>query len=323
MTDFPSNPITPKQIHPGVQFLILIGVLLVALFVGSIIGLAIISARYGIGTFNDIVQLKLDAPNVTNALWILQFTGTTFPILITPIFFSYIIVRDPDDYMKNHFHFSWKLVVLVFLTMLLALPLIEFLGNINAKMILPKALKGLEQWMRDSEDEARKLSDTMMQMKTFAGMIFNLLFIGLLTAIVEEIMFRGCMQTVFVRWTKNVHVAIWITAILFSAFHMEFYGFLPRLVLGLLFGYFTAWSGSIWPAIWGHFVNNGTAVVATYLYQNKIVAFNPDEQQSFTSGGYIISFVITLLLLFIYKYISDKWQDEHHGEELDQDIHVN
>ena len=106
------------------------------------------------------------------------------------------------------------------------------------------------------------------------------------------------MQTIFIRWTKNKHAAVWITAILFSAFHMEFFGFLPRLLLGVLFGYFVAWSGSIWPAIWGHFVNNGTIVVITYLSQHKLIGIGPDDQHVFNNVWYIISLVITLFLLF-------------------------
>jgi hypothetical protein len=314
----PSNPIPHRQIHPAYQFLVVIGLLILALIVGSFIGMFIIGVRYGLDTFTQIVQGNLSAPNVSTSLWILQFFGTTMPILATPIIFSYFIIHEPDDYLKPSFHFPWILIVLVFAIMMLSNPVMEFLSNINQKMILPKFLKGLQDWMRKSEDDTKKLSDLMMQMNTFWGMIFNLLFIGLLTAIVEEILFRGCLQTIFVKWMKNKHVAIWITAILFSAFHMEFFGFLPRLMLGVLFGYFVAWSGSIWPAIWGHFVNNGTVVVITYLYQHKLINTSPDDEQVFNNAGYIISFIITLFLLFVYRYVSVKRQiADTNGEELD------
>lgn len=318
MTDTPYNPIPHRPIHPAYQFLILIGLLLLSLIVGTFIGMGIIMARYGMETFTNIVQSNLSAPNVQTALWILQFFGTTTPILATPIIFSYLIVHEPHDYLKTSFHFPWMLIVLVFVIMMLSNPLIELLGNINQKMVLPKFLQGVQDWMRKSEDDTKKLSDVMMQMSNLWNMIFNLLFIGLLTAIVEEVLFRGCMQTIFVRWMKNKHVAIWITAILFSAFHMEFFGFLPRVLLGLLFGYFTVWSGSIWPAIWGHFVNNGTIVVVTYLFQHKLINVDPDDQQVFSYAGYVISLVITLLLLFIYRYISNRGQiADINGKELD------
>jgi hypothetical protein len=276
-----------------------------------------VASRYGSSVLFDIAKLKLDSPQVQTSLWIIQFAGTTLPILITPIIFAYLVVRDPHDYMKHNFHFPWVLILLVLILSALAFPIIEYLGNVNAKMVLPKALKGLEDWMRQSETDAEKISNAMMQMGTFSSMLFDLLFIGLLTAVIEEILFRGCLQTILLKWTGNIHAAIWITAILFSAFHMEFYGFLPRMFLGLLFGYFVAWSGSIWPAILAHFINNGTVVVATYLAEHKMISIDPNATNLFNNVIYIISIVLTLVLLFVYKYISDKWHLAHHGEELD------
>lgn len=316
MTDVPYNPIPHRQIHPGLQFIVVIGLLILALIVGSFIGMIIIGLRYGTQTLTDILQANLSAPNVSASLWILQFFGTTMPILATPIIFSYFIIREPDEYLKTHLNFPWLLIVVVFVAMMLSNPLIEFLGNLNEKMVLPKFLKGMEDWMRQSENDTKKLSDAMMTMNTFWSMIFNLLFIGLLTAVVEEVLFRGCLQTIFVRWTKNKHVAVWVVAILFSAFHMEFFGFLPRLFLGVLFGYFTAWSGSVWPSIWAHFVNNGSIVVLTYLAQQKIVDIDVDDQHMFGHGIYAASLIITVALLYFYHYIAVKRQIEDHGEEL-------
>jgi membrane protease YdiL (CAAX protease family) len=311
MTDRPIDPIPHRQIHPGLQFLTLIGVVLGLILAGTIISILIISSSFGKDVLNETMNLKVSSVQTQNALWILQIVSTTLPLLLSPVFFSYIIVREPDDYLKTTFHFPWLLIPVVFLTMMLSEPLMEFIGNINQHMNLP-------QWMRDEENRLKQASDSMMQMKTIGSMFFNLFIIGLVTALAEEFLFRGCLQTIFVRWMKNKHVAIWITAILFSAFHMEFFGFLPRMMLGLLFGYFVAWSGSIWPAVWGHFVNNGTVVVITYLYQHKLININPDDQQVFSYAGYIISFIITLFLLFIYRYISAKSQiADTDGEELD------
>ena len=289
-----------NNLHPSVQYLIFIGVLIGALTVGNIIGLGLVVSLYGMKTFTALAQVDTTVPHFAAALWILQTAGTTLPILATPVIFATLVVHDTANYIRANFKFPWILMVLVLVIMFFSSPIIEFLSNINQKMVLPHFL----QWMRDSEDANEKLVAVLLQMNSVWDMLIDVIFVGLLTAIVEEFMFRGCLQTVFEKWFKNMHVAIWVTAILFSAFHMEFFGFLPRLMLGVLFGYFVAWSGSVWPAIWAHFLNNGTAVVVTYLYKQKVTKLNPDDQHVFNYAGYLISFIIILFLFWVYHNIA-------------------
>jgi membrane protease YdiL (CAAX protease family) len=272
--------------------------------VGYFIGAGIITWLYGVDTLTAIAQQNFSVPHVVNALWVLQLVSTTIPIIAVSLLFAYAIVREPQEYLKLNFRFPLLLLVIVFCVMFISSPLIELLGNINQKLVLPHFLDGVQKWMRESEDTAKKLTDVLLLMPTVGSMIARVLFIGLLTAIVEEFMFRGCIQTIFTRWTKNTHAAIWITAVLFSAFHMEFFGFLPRLMLGVLFGYFVAWSGSIWTGVWAHFINNGTAVVASYLFQNKLIKVNPDDQHIFNYSSYLFSFIIILFLLYLYRVIA-------------------
>ena len=85
------------------------------------------------------------------------------------------------------------------------------------------------------------------------------------------------MQNIFTNWTKSAHWGIVIAALLFSAMHMQFYGFLPRFAMGLLFGYLLIWSGSLWLPIICHFTNNGSAVLFTYLNDKGIVDFDSDN----------------------------------------------
>jgi uncharacterized protein len=285
---------------PPVQLILFLAVFGGILIIGTSIGVGLIVVLYGVNTFNAISHLNVTYPHFANSLWILQTAGTTLPIFIAPILFALFIVKDPKEYIKSGFKFPWFLMVLVFAIMFISSPVIELLSNINQKMQLPHFL----QWMRESEDNAQKLTSVLLQMKTIWDMLFDLIFIGLLTAIVEEFMFRGCLQTIFEKWTKNSHAAIWITAILFSAFHMEFFGFLPRMMLGVLFGYFVVYSGSIWTSVWAHFINNGTAVIVTYLYQQKITKISPDDQHVFNYSGYIISLIIILILFWVYRNIA-------------------
>lgn len=308
-----------NRLHPGMQLLIFAGIFLLALFICNLIAAGLVIALYGMKTLMAIAEMNASTPHLISALWILQLVGTTFPIIAAPVFFAKIVVNDSDDYIKPGFRFHWALLLMVFIIMFMSNPTIELLSNINQQMKLPHYLKGLEDWMKDSENSAQKITEAMLQMKTVWDMVMDVLLIGLVTAIVEEFMFRGVIQTIFVRWTKNVHVAVWITAILFSAFHMEFYGFLPRLLLGVLFGYFVAWSGSIWPAVWAHFLNNATDVVVTYLYQHKVISENPDDQHLFNYISYAFSAALLVVLMLIYRKIAlvRKPMPDDDGEELD------
>lgn len=303
---------------PGLQFLVFTAISVAIIFAGNLIGLGVVAGMYGLDAITDIMHMQFNGPHVVSAVYILQLISTTIPIFIAPVFYAYIIAKDPAGYLKPGFRFPWMLFVVAFFVMLISMPLIELSGNINQKMVLPEFLKGLEQWMKNSEEAARRLTMVILRMDTVGDCIKNVLLIGLLTAIAEEFMFRGALQTIMHRWTKNTHAAIWLTATLFSAFHMEFYGFLPRLILGALFGYFVAWSGSIWPAVWGHFLNNASAVVATYLYQHKVVKINPEDQHVFNYTGYVFSFIIIIILLLVYKNIASGQtpSPEINGEEL-------
>jgi membrane protease YdiL (CAAX protease family) len=305
-----------KQMHPGLQFLTFIGIFVFVFLAGNLIGSGIVIGLYGMKTFTALASLDMTVPHFMTAIWIIQTAGTTLPILLTPLFFAWVIVRDVPDYIKPTFRFPWTLLLIVLAVMFLSMPLIEFLSNLNQKMVLPPWLK----WMKESEEQTEKLMEGMLKMGSIWDVISNVLFIGLFTAIAEEFMFRGVLQTIFYKWTKNIHVAIWITAVLFSAFHMEFFGFLPRLLLGLFFGYFVAWSGSIWTGVWAHFINNSTIVIVTYLFQQKVFTGDVNNQHVFNNIAYVISLAVTAALLVIYKIVTDSRKQQpllSNGEELD------
>jgi membrane protease YdiL (CAAX protease family) len=298
----------PSPIHPSLQFLLLIVILAVFMIVGGLIGIGLVMALYGYGTITQAMSFNTSAPHVITAFWILQVLSTTIPLFVAPVVFARFSVKQPKTYLKANFNIPALLFLVIFIIMFCSSPFMEYLVNINQKMVFPDFLKSLGQWMREKEDQATKETQLLLQMKTLGSMLFDLLEIGLLTAIAEEFLFRGCVQTIFTRWTKNPHWGIWITAILFSAFHMQFFGFLPRMLLGVFFGYFVLWSGSIWTSVWAHFINNGTAVVVTYLYQQKATSINPDDQHVFNYGAYAFSLIITVLLFLVYKNIALKKQ---------------
>ncbi|MES2267689.1 MAG: type II CAAX endopeptidase family protein [Bacteroidota bacterium] len=306
-----------NQMSPAKQLLLFIAVFGGIFIVGNLLGFGLVAAIYGINILMDIARLNFSHPQSINALYILQVVTTTIPIFLAPVVFARWILRDTTNYIQPSLRFPMLLFVITFFVMLFSMPLIEVLSNINQQMVLPKWLSGLEQWMKNSEESARRVTEAILQMDSVWDCIKNVFLIGFLTAVAEEFMFRGVLQTIFQKITNNTHLAIWITALLFSAFHMEFYGFLPRTFLGALFGYFVAYSGSIWPAVWGHFLNNATAVISTYLYQKKLIKFSPDDSHLFSYTGYVFSAIIIIILLLVYKKVAQGSQKPQlNGEEL-------
>ncbi|RWY52411.1 CPBP family intramembrane glutamic endopeptidase [Mucilaginibacter gilvus] len=307
-----------NQLSPGRQLLYFLLLFAGIFIVCNVVGAFGIAGMYGANLLRDIGALNFRNPNVGQALYLLQIIAMTFPIFISSVIFARFVVKEPKDLMGVAKPFPWQTLIVVFFIMMLCLPLIELLSRVNQHLNLPASLKGLEKMIRESEDRAQKLTEAILKMNTIGDMLKNLLLVGLLTAIAEEFMFRGVLQPILYRWTKNQHVAVWVTAAIFSAFHLEFFGFLPRVLLGGLMGYFAIWSGSIWPAVWAHFVNNGSAVIVTYLYQQKKIKINPDDTHTFTYSGYIFSAIIVIILLLVYKNITSgkKQAVNINGEEL-------
>jgi membrane protease YdiL (CAAX protease family) len=290
-----------SQITPILQFVILSAGTIGLVFIFSLIAAGIITVIFGAGTLADTFAFNTRNPHIGPALWTLQIISTTLPLFLTPLLFARFIVKEPGEYLKATSKFPPVLLLLILSIMICSSPVMEVLVNINEKLVLPDSMKALEAILRSMEDQAQKATDAMLQMKTVWDMIWGVLVVGLFTAIAEEFLFRGALQTIMIRLTKNPHAGIWITAILFSAFHMEFFTFLPRVALGVFFGYFVMWSGSIWPSVWAHFLNNGTQVVIMYLYQQKKITLDPDDQHVFNYQSYALSLIIILILLFMYR----------------------
>ena len=196
-------------------------------------------------------------------------------------------------------------IVIGLLAVLAAGPLVGFLGEWNESMKLPEFLAGFERWMRSMEDSAAELIERFIRVETLSGLLFNLFMIAVIPAVGEELLFRGVVQKIFTNMTRNYHWGIWISAFLFSALHMQFFGFLPRMVLGALFGYLLVYSGSMWLPILAHFLNNALGVLALHAENKGSEAMESmnqyAESMSASAVMAIISLGISLLLLYFLK----------------------
>jgi len=154
------------------------------------------------------------------------------------------------------------------------------------------------------EDAAKVMIEKFMKVDSFGGLMFNIFMIAVLPALGEELMFRGVIQRIFSNWTKNYHWGIWITAFLFSAMHMQFYGFLPRMALGAMFGYLLVWTGTMWVPILAHFVNNLMGVLGYYLIDKGVISKDIEEWGTGTEQIPLVIFslaTVGFLLFLIYR----------------------
>ena len=156
-------------------------------------------------------------------------------------------------------------LLLVIILAFCTFPVTGFAGQLNSGMVLPEWLSGVGEWMRDKEDYADHLLELIMTPETFAGMLLNILIIAALPAISEELIFRGVFQKIFQNIFRSAHISVWFTSFLFSAIHLQFYGFLPRFILGLIFGYLFLWSRNLWFPVIAHFINNAVPVAGAYI----------------------------------------------------------
>ncbi|MBK7853873.1 MAG: CPBP family intramembrane metalloprotease [Bacteroidetes bacterium] len=130
--------------------------------------------------------------------------------------------------------------------------------------------------MKDYELKAQKLTEVFLADATPMQFSINILMIAVLPAIGEEFLFRGIFQKLFAQITKHKLLAVIITGALFSAIHLQFYGFIPRFLLGVYFGLLLVWSKSIWLPVLAHFVNNFLSLLLAALHTKNSLAFNPD-----------------------------------------------
>ncbi|MFA6864150.1 MAG: CPBP family intramembrane glutamic endopeptidase [Dysgonamonadaceae bacterium] len=200
------------------------------------------------------------------------------------------------------------LSLLAFLILLVSMPFISLLTQLNKLLRLPEFLGSLEIMMRALEDSAEKTTLLLLSGKSMLDYMGNILFVGVFAAVAEEFFFRGVLQQLLVKLFKSKNAGVWLTALIFSAMHLQFYGFLPRLILGLLLGYLFVWSKNIWLPILIHFLNN--ALVITFNFFFKESAFyqsleDPSITLNFIIFG-LLSLTLTIFLLWMFKNKTSK-----------------
>lgn len=285
-----------------IQLIVFAGIFAGCMLMSLFVGYTWVSALYDINFLANPDSINdYSDPNNIAALKMLQLVSSLAMFIVSPLFFSLFISRKPFRFLRLKVSTPPYLLLVTLFIMVLALPVINAMAELNRAMEFPEALAWLEAWMLSAEEKAADLTEVFLAMNSTSDLLFNLFMVGVIPAVGEELVFRGIIQRLLSRMTGNVHWGIWIAAILFSAMHGQFYGFFPRMLLGALFGYLFVWSGSLWLPILAHFINNGLAVVLSYAIQVGMVE-DQVENLGAAEGDWIIalaSLVLTCLGLWV------------------------
>ncbi len=251
-------------------------------------------------------SLMLIQPSSERLMKVLQLVMSLGLFIFPPLLTAYLCSNQPVEFLQLNKKLNWKLLGYVVLLMIVVIPFINLLSDFNQHMSLPKAFEGIEKWMKTAEEQNDNLSQQWLNVNSVFDLALNIFVIALIPALGEELFFRGALLQIVRSW-KGMIAAIWIIAFIFSAIHMQFYGFLPRMLMGAMFGYLLFWTENLWIPITAHFVNNLIAVIFYFLQNNNFKL--PDIDKTGTGNTLwigIVSGILTVTGLIIIKKIAKK-----------------
>jgi len=283
----------------GAKFVVSIAAMVGFMAMGIVLSVILAIPFFGLSA---ISELGNESSTNIAMLKFFQAFQSIFLFVLPPIVLARLFGERPSVYLKLNQKTSSNIAILGIMLVLVLLPVINFTQQLNSQLRLPEIFSGLEQWMRATEESVTRLTEKFLSTTSFGGLLVNVLVIAIIPAIGEELTFRGLFQNIFTRWLKSYHAGVWLSAALFSFFHFQFFGFLPRLILGVTFGYVVAWTGNIGYAIIMHFINNFLGVMVYFFVQRGILSVNLDDIGASGSGaGFYISTSIVLSVLMLYS----------------------
>ena len=228
-----------------------------------------------------------------------SFFGFVGASLLICLFFKKRIT----DFFKFNTSVNWSHLLAAPFVFIVAFPLISISGSLNEAIPFPEFMSGWELELKIKEFQLSVMSFFIGSGEGSYGLISSILVMAVIPAIGEELLFRGVVQRTLLDFKWNHHKVIWLTAFIFSAMHLQFYGFIPRLILGATLGYLYFWSNNIWIPILGHFVQNASSVIMLNMYVNgnQEDMILPDETSMPIMPVLISILAFTGLMYHIYK----------------------
>ncbi len=283
---------------PPAKFILALALMFICVFIAVFLSVVIAVPVF----HRDIVSIfsaisDISNPNNIPIMKYFQVVQSIAFFLLPSFILAILFGHKPADYLKLKKQPTLYLVVITGIIVIASVPFINYLEEINSKLHLPAYFKSIESWMKNSEENADIISEKFLKVSSISGLIFNLFMMALIPALGEEFIFRGIFQRLFSEMFKNYHWGIIISAAFFSAFHLQFYGFIPRMLLGVIFGYMLVWSGTMWLPVIAHFTNNALGVIYYFLNFKGLLS---DNAGKIGANGQAEGFITTLSIVFIF-----------------------
>lgn len=289
-----------ENTSPFGKLLLLIGLVLLFSLLTALSGLLIGKLFFG----TDFIELSsiIANPSTPEAISFVKFFQliNQIGIFILPVgAYSLFVSTSAGNYLELDRKPTAVSLLIVGLVVYSILPFLNYLAVFNQNIVLPEAFWGIEQWMKEKELQAANLTEIFLRTNSLGGLSINLFIVALIPAIGEELLFRGVLLRLLKEMTKSMHLAVIISALLFSAIHLQFYGFLPRFLLGLILGYSFVFTRNLWVPIFLHFINNASSVIIYYLHYNGFIKISMENFGSTPNPVFIIGSLLATLWLMI------------------------
>lgn len=273
------NPVTVSNRPASISILRILAMVIFGYIVmGNVVAILVISLLYQ-GNLVEALADPINHPDIRNIMLFAQGLASLVGLVLIPWYYLRAFEqRSPSQFFTGLPSWQW-MIVLSALVVALAVS-ISPVAEWNANVQLPSWTGALGETLRQFEEQAAVLVKAFLADLTPASFLLAFIVIAVVPALGEELVFRGLIQNEFRRALGNPHLAIWVSAALFSAFHMQFFGFFPRLILGAAMGYVYYWSGNLWFPVVLHFLNNGIQVLAIYLMQLKVHSLDVESTES-------------------------------------------
>jgi len=310
LTDSRENPAASS-------LLVIIGLFLIGfLFLGGVIQILVMMAA--VATLTDFANSDGDFSKLPNA-WLGMILGQglgSFIGFVGTAWFYWIKI-EKKSWQDLNFDKVPALPVfgMVVLTQMAFMGFNGWLQELNQAVTFPESLKGLEALLKGMEDKLAETTKFFTDFTSFWQFLLVFLVIAVIAGIGEELVFRGLIMRKLLLGTGNPHIAIWVSAFIFAVIHFQFYGILPRMMLGVLFGYFYLWTGNIRVPIFAHIFNNGLAVTIMYLHNIGIVKTDLESMDDVPLSIVGFSLIATIGLMFLLKNYTNSQPSMVEGQQ--------